>query len=427
LIVRGLTERLRSPGFTVKKSLIAVTIFGFLSVASTAEAKYASIIIDGDTGQVLQEANADDVNYPASLTKMMTLYLAFEALGDGRLKLDQQLIVSAHAANRAPSKLGLAPGESVAVRDLILGIVTKSANDAATVVAEGLAGGSEAVFAEHMTQKARKLGMKNTIFYNASGLPGRPENQTTARDLVTLARALYHDFPQDYHYFATREFSWRGATFANHNHLMNSFQGMDGIKTGYINASGFNLAASAKRDNRRLIGVVMGGESARTRDAHMAQLLNQAFASKRSGMMVASAEEPAASEDAPAAPVKKGIAARAVAALSPVGRAEAAPLANSNTLRKERTNRLQHWSVQLGAFTHHAAAEKAVAAVAKLPAAKGKPLQILDPAKTDTERLYRARLVNFTKPEATAVCKALHKRHLNCSVVPPLADKLASS
>src|ERR1700730_6325855 len=245
---------------------------------------------------------------------MMTLYLAFEALDNGQLKLDQKLLVSTHAASRAPSKLGLIPGDSVAVRDLILALVTKSANDAASVVAESL-GGNEISFAERMTQKARKLGMKNTVFHNASGLPD-PLNRTTARDLATLARALYRDFPDHYHYFSTREFVYHGTVHANHNHLMSSFQGMDGIKTGYINASGFNLAASAKRDNRRLIGVVMGGESARTRDAHMAQLLNQAFASKRSGMMVASAEEPAVSEDAPVAPVKKGIAARAVAALS---------------------------------------------------------------------------------------------------------------
>jgi len=423
--VRSLTRTLHKAGLALAKSAIIAIAIAVISASPEAQAKYASIIIDADTGEVLHEVNADSLNYPASLTKMMTLYLVFEAIDNGQLTLDQRLPVSAHAANRAPTKLGLQPGESVAVRDIILGLVTKSANDAAAVAAEGLAG-SENAFAERMTQKARRLGMKNTFFHNASGLPD-PMQKTTARDLATLARALYRDFPDHYHYFATREFVYHGAVHANHNHLMNSFQGMDGIKTGYINASGFNLAASAKRDNRRLIGVVMGGESARTRDAHMAQLLNQAFASKRSGMMVASAEEPAASEDAPAAPVKKGIAARAVAALSPVGRAEAAPLANSNTLRKERTNRLQHWSVQLGAFTHHAAAEKAVAAVAKLPAAKGKPVQILDPAKTDTERLYRARLVNFTKPEATAVCKALHKRHLNCSVVAPLADKLASS
>jgi D-alanyl-D-alanine carboxypeptidase len=273
-----------------------------------------------------------------------------------------------------------------------------------------------------MTQKARKLGMKNTVFHNASGLPD-PLNRTTARDLATLARALYRDFPDHYHYFATREFVYHGVVHANHNHLMSSFQGMDGIKTGYINASGFNLAASAKRDNRRLIGVVMGGQSARARDAHMAQLLNEAFASRRSNMMVAKAEEPADAESTPAVPAKRGIAARAVSALSPVSRAEAAPVSgDAGTLRKasERVRRLQHWSVQLGAFSHHAAAEKAVASVAKLSVAKGKPAVILDPAKTDTERLYRARLVNFTKQEANAVCSSLHKRHLKCSVVAPL-------
>jgi D-alanyl-D-alanine carboxypeptidase len=426
--VNSLTLTLRKTGLTLARSAIVAIGIAVLSASPQAQAKYASIIIDADTGEVLQEVNADSQNYPASLTKMMTLYLIFEALDNGQLKLDQRLPVSLHAASRAPTKLGLQPGETVAVRDIILGLVTKSANDAAAAAAEGLAG-SEVAFAERMTQKARRLGMKNTFFHNASGLPD-PAQKTTARDLATLAQALYRDFPDHYHYFATREFVYHGAVHANHNHLMSSFQGMDGIKTGYINASGFNLAASAKRDDRRLIGVVMGGESARTRDAHMAQLLNQAFASKRGGIMVASAEEPAVSEDAPVAPpVRKGMAARAVAALSPVGHAEAAPLAASSTLRKagDRSSRLQHWSVQLGAFTQHAAAEKAVAAVAKLPAAKGKAVQIVDPAKTDTERLYRARLVNFTKPEATSVCKALHKRHMNCSVVAPLADKLARS
>jgi D-alanyl-D-alanine carboxypeptidase len=419
--VHGLTRKLQNAGLAIAKLTIVGLAIGLLSTSPEAQAKYASIIIDADTGEVLHEVNPDGMNYPASLTKMMTLYLAFEALDSGQLKLDQKLPVSAHAASRAPSKLGLIPGDSVAVRDLILALVTKSANDAASVVAEGL-GGSETAFAERMTQKARKLGMKNTVFHNASGLPD-PLNRTTARDLATLARALYRDFPDHYHYFATREFVYHGVVHANHNHLMSSFQGMDGIKTGYINASGFNLAASAKRDNRRLIGVVMGGQSARARDAHMAQLLNEAFASRRGNMMVAKAEEPDDVESTPAVPAKRGIAARAVSALSPVSRAEAAPVSgDAGTLRKasERVGRLQHWSVQLGAFSHHAAAEKAVASVAKLPVAKGKAAVILDPAKTDTERLYRARLVNFTKKEANAVCSSLHKRHLKCSVVAPL-------
>jgi D-alanyl-D-alanine carboxypeptidase len=420
-MVVTLTRKLHNVGLAMAKLAIVGLTIALLSVIPGAQAKYASIIIDADTGEVLHEVNPDGMNYPASLTKMMTLYLAFEALDNGQLKLDQKLLVSSHAASRAPSKLGLIPGDSVAVRDLILALVTKSANDAASVVAESL-GGNEISFAERMTQKARKLGMKNTVFHNASGLPD-PLNRTTARDLATLARALYRDFPDHYHYFSTREFVYHGTVHANHNHLMSSFQGMDGIKTGYINASGFNLAASAKRDNRRLIGVVMGGESARARDAHMAQLLNDAFASRRSNMMVAKAEEPVDTDVTPAAPAKRGIAARAVSALSPVSRAEAAPLASdAGALRRpsDRVSQLQHWSVQLGAFSHHAAAEKAVASVTKLPVAKGKPVVILDPAKTDTERLYRARLVNFTKQEANAVCSSLHKHHLKCSVVAPL-------
>jgi len=192
-MVHGLTRKLQNAGLAMAKLAIIGLAIGLLSTSPEAQAKYASIIIDADTGEVLHEVNPDGMNYPASLTKMMTLYLAFEALDSGQLKLDQKLPVSAHAANRAPSKLGLVPGDSVAVRDLILALVTKSANDAASVVAEGL-GGSETAFAERMTQKARKLGMKNTVFHNASGLPD-PLNRTTARDLATLARALYRDFP----------------------------------------------------------------------------------------------------------------------------------------------------------------------------------------------------------------------------------------
>lgn len=419
-LVEGLTHKLHKAGCALAKLAILGSAIVLFSPSPEALAKYASIIIDADSGKVLEEVNADGMNYPASLTKMMTLYLAFEALDKGQLKLDQQLPISTHAANRAPSKLGLIPGETIAVRDLILALVTKSANDAASVVAEGL-GGSETAFAERMTQKARRLGMKNTTFHNASGLPD-PGNRTTARDLATLARALYRDFPEDYHYFSIREFVYHGAVHTNHNHLMSSFQGMDGIKTGFINASGFNLAASAKRDNRRLIGVVMGGTTAHARDVHMAQLLNEAFASRRGSVMEAKAEEPSESENTPDEPAKHGIAARAVAALSPVGRAEAAPLADTGTVGRAaaRAHHLKHWSVQLGAFSHHSAAEKAVAAVAKLPVAKGKSALILDPAKTDTERLYRARLVNFSKQEANAVCSKLHKRHLKCSVVAPL-------
>lgn len=266
----------------LRVQLAIFVVFAALAALSTGKAwaKYASIVIDAETGEVLHEANADDRNYPASLTKMMTLYLAFEALEQGRLELTTRLPVSKHAASRPPSKLGLAPGETISVRDVILALITKSANDAAVVMAEGIAG-SESAFAQRMTAKARELGMTNTTFRNASGLPHR-EQVTTARDLAKLSQALLKRFPKYYRYFSTEDFAYKGVVYHNHNRLMSRFEGMDGIKTGFIRASGFNLAASAMRDNRRLIGIVMGGQSARSRDIHMAELLENAFAGRSS-------------------------------------------------------------------------------------------------------------------------------------------------
>src|SRR5690349_8553764 len=253
----------------------------------------AAIVIDADTGRVLSEMNADAITYPASLTKMMTLYLTFEALNSGRLRLDQTLWVSGEAASKSPTKLHLAPGDAIPVQDLILGVVTKSANDAAAVLAEGMAG-SEAAFADRMTQKARQLGMVNTVYRNASGLPD-PEQRTTARDVAQLALALYHDFPREYRYFSTRQFFFRGRVILTHNHLLDWYEGADGIKTGYIGASGFNLAASAVRSGHRLIGVVMGGASAGSRDREMAGLLDQGFSEVGVGTttMVARRDTPA--------------------------------------------------------------------------------------------------------------------------------------
>jgi D-alanyl-D-alanine carboxypeptidase len=419
------------------KLMIAGTTMAILSMAPNAyAAKNAYIIIDGDSGEVLKEANADEPNYPASLTKMMTLYMLFEALDNGQLKLDQQIPVSAHAASRAPTKLGLMPGETVSVRDAMYGLVTKSANDAAAAVAEQLAG-SESNFADRMTQKARKIGMRNTVFYNASGLPNKPQNRTTARDLCVLARALYHDFPNHYKVFSTREFTFRGTTMANHNHLMDSYAGMDGIKTGYINASGFNLAASAVRNGHRLIGVVMGGPSARARDTQMAGLLNTGFVLAdrggpgKSKVMLAKstpaepvAEEPAPEEAAAAAAPNPSVAARAVAALSPIGQAEAAPVAAPRKVAAAP----ERWSIQVGAFSREAAADKAAQqALQKLPVRSGKSVAVLAPGKSDKERLYRARVVNFTKHEADHACSVLHRKHLKCTVVAPEAVRVASN
>ncbi|WP_227657532.1 D-alanyl-D-alanine carboxypeptidase family protein [Candidatus Magnetaquicoccus inordinatus] len=239
-------------------------------------ANYADLIMEARTGRILHATDPDELRHPASLTKMMTLYLAFQALKTGQLHLNQMLPVSQNAASQEPSKLGLRPGQQIRVEDALLGLVTKSANDATVVVAEAL-GGSEEQFARLMTNKARALGMKSTVFRNPSGLPN-PEQVTTARDMAILGYALIYHHPQFYPYFSRVGFTYAGIRHNNHNHLMKRYQGMDGIKTGYIRASGFNLVASTVREQTRLIGVVFGGRSAVSRDNKMASLLDQAFA-----------------------------------------------------------------------------------------------------------------------------------------------------
>lgn len=253
--------------------------FLLIIVTSTpvlAEGKYASIVVDAATGKVLEATNAQATRHPASLTKMMTLYLTFKALRQGKLRINQALPVSDYAAAQPPSKLGLVPGSAIRVRDAILALVTQSANDAAVVLAEAL-GGSEGAFARKMTEQARLLGMKQTYYRNASGLPD-DDQVTTARDTAILARSLYFNFPDYYRFFSTSSFAYRGVTHKNHNKLMNRYHGMDGLKTGYIRASGFNLAASAVRGKTRLIAVIFGGQSARERDRAMAALLDGTFA-----------------------------------------------------------------------------------------------------------------------------------------------------
>ena len=241
----------------------------------TSQPKYASIVIDAKTGEVLYEQSPDAHRYPASITKIMTMYLAFEQLSNGRLSLNDSLVVSPHAAAMAPSKLGIRQGGTISVADAMSAIAVKSANDMAVAMAEKM-GGSESRFAEMMTAKAKALGMNNTQFVNASGLPDTRQ-LTTARDIAILSRAVLRDYPQYYAYFGKREFTWKGQTTRNHNHLLGQMPGVDGIKTGFTNASGFNLAASAVRDNRRLIAVVLGGSSTAARDTHVADLLDAGF------------------------------------------------------------------------------------------------------------------------------------------------------
>jgi D-alanyl-D-alanine carboxypeptidase len=232
---------------------------------------FSSIIVDGNSGATLSANNPDASRHPASLTKIMTLYLLFERLDAGKMKLDTEMEVSEHASEQAPTKLGLRPGQTIRVEDAIKGLVTRSANDAAVVIAEAIAGG-EGDFAKLMTRKARALGMTRTVYRNASGLPD--DNQvTTARDQSTLGRAIQDRFPRYYRYFSTTAFNYRGHSIRNHNRLLGNVEGVDGIKTGYTRASGFNLVTSMRRGNRHLVGVVLGGRSGGSRDAAMRNLL----------------------------------------------------------------------------------------------------------------------------------------------------------
>src|SRR3954468_10787444 len=232
---------------------------------------FASIIVDGNSGATLSASNPDALRHPASLTKIMTLYLLFERLDSGKIKLDSEMSVSEHASEQAPTKLGLRPGGSIKVEDAIKGLVTRSANDAAVVIAETIAG-DEDDFAKLMTRKARSLGMTRTVYRNASGLPDS-DQVTTARDQSTLGRAIQDRFPRYYRYFSITAFNYHGHSIRNHNKLLGNVEGVDGIKTGYTRASGFNLVTSMRRGNRHLVGVVMGGRSGVSRDAIMRNLL----------------------------------------------------------------------------------------------------------------------------------------------------------
>ena len=242
------------------------------AAAESYQPSYASIVIDANSGAVMQATNADSPRHPASLTKIMTLYLLFERLEQGKIKLNTEMTASAHAATQAPSKLGLMPGQTIDVETAIRAIVTKSANDVAVIVAETLAG-EETEFAKLMTAKAHALGMKQTTYRNASGLPD-DQQTTSALDQAILGRAIQDRFPKYYPYFSTRTFAFHGKVVRNHNHLLGNVDGVDGIKTGYIHDSGFNIVTSVRRGNRHIVAVVFGGRTAEARDARMRSMID---------------------------------------------------------------------------------------------------------------------------------------------------------
>lgn len=429
---------------------LAVTVLAFAAPLRSAEAKYASIVIDAATGTVLHETNADTRNYPASLTKMMTLYLVFEALERGEITFNTKLKVSSKAAKQQPSKLNLKTGATISVEDAILALVTKSANDVAMVVAEGL-GKSEAGFAKLMNAKAKALGMTRTIFYNPHGLPDKRQ-LSTARDMATLSVALMRDFPQYYHFFATNNFTYKGKRYDNHNKLLASYSGVDGIKTGYTRASGFNISVSAVRDGRRLIAVVFGGKTSAARNSHASDLLDQAFVDasklplKAPPVVVTADYNPPAPPEKPSVLVDLASFAQGDAADDPVAaliRAEETQVAALPNVATDASPSgaivpplvpqpaaaapvppqslpLGSWAIQVGAFSQENSAwEAATSAGLYAPPQLDQARLWVMEVEGQNGRLYRARLGDLTEANAREACRLLTKQNVACLVVAP--------
>ncbi len=404
-------------------------------------AKDAYLIVDATSGRELASDRADELRHPASVTKLMTIYLTFSALDSGRLSLGDGLPVSVNALNAPPTKMGMTPGGTVNVRDATMALITRSANDAAVLLAEGLAGSEEA-FARLMTQKARQLGMSSTVFRNASGLPNS-EQVTTARDLAKLANALLRDYPHYYAIFSVQSYPYRGRTLENHNRMLGNYEGADGLKTGYTNASGFNLVMSAVRDNRRLIGVVMGGTSAAQRDRTMAALMDRGFtlasamqlspwtsirkpASARytaaqfdPGASFAEAYRPPAAaqpgQQQQVSPKYAGFVAPAPAKPATTAAFAAAPAAAPPVASD--TPALGSWVIQVGSFSDPQAAQAALErATAALPNARSASA-IVDEVQMANRVFHRARLINLSQEQAVEGCKRLEKRKVYCSAL----------
>ncbi|MBK7365644.1 MAG: D-alanyl-D-alanine carboxypeptidase [Nitrosomonas sp.] len=387
-----------------KKGLLVITLASLLMLFTEAQAnpRYAAIVVDATTGAVLHEENADEERYIASLTKMMTLYLLFEAIEQKRTSFDTGMRVSAFAASMPPTNIRLQAGNTLSVRDAIKALIVRSANDVAVVVAEALAG-SEARFSHLMTNKARQLGMSSTIFRNASGLPNR-EQVTSARDMSVLSTRLLKDFPQHYHFFSTQSFRHRGITYNSHNRLLRHFDGADGLKTGFIRASGFHLATSAKRDNHRLIAVVMGGETAASRDQRVAHLLNQNFALLAKGeanLIVHSAKK--------INPIDQPRVRTTIPAQRPT-------ILSSNQVTYPSTPRSisnRIWGIQLGSYSAHDRAHAQAKAATRW--APGEVTVTM--VEISNRKLYRAQLVGLQENQARSACQNLSRQGIDCMVV----------
>jgi D-alanyl-D-alanine carboxypeptidase len=366
-----------------------ITSFVALASVFTAthtSAKYASFVMNAETGQVLHAVNENTRNYPASLTKLMTLYLLFEALEKKEISFNSRLKISRKAANRPASKLGLKPGQTIKVKDAVMAIIVKSANDVASVVAENI-GGNERRFALQMTHKARNLGMTRTVFRNASGLPHRGQ-LSTAKDMAILTRAIINHFPQYYNLFSHRYFKFENRTYKSHNKVLKTFPGAEGMKTGYIRASGYNLVTTAKQNGKRIIGVVFGGKSSRLRNSHMKQLLTRAF---RLPNFYRTATKPYLRS-------RKN---------KRTAKVNTKPLKNT----KDRI-----WGIQVGAFYTRKPAFSIARTISKKYSKMlyGGKIKVMPLRKSGNRILFRARIIGIKKRNAYSTCRLLKKNRQPC-------------
>jgi len=422
-VIIDLFNVIKSYAFRLLKSntaLIPRNLFLFSSfllsliiLGSPANAKYASFVINENTKRIYHNTNADTRNYPASLTKIMTLYMVFDALESKKILMKTRLKVSKRASRQPPSKLYLSPGSTITVKDAIMALITKSANDVATVVAENL-GKSERNFAKLMTKKAKQLGMTRTTFKNASGLPNRGQ-LSTARDMATLAMAIRRNHPKFFKLFKTKHFVYQGTKYTNHNNLLGSYSGTDGIKTGYTSASGFNLVASVERNGQRIIGVVFGGKKARSRDRHMIKLLNRHFMTKPSKPLVRIAKP----SEIPLARPTISIVEKSVK--------------NFNippTIKLPTSDKEEDWFIQIGAFKNRLNAHKAARnarnmvpeQLANLPASLSKITRTSNKNNT-VEYLWRVRFIELAENQARSVCAELWTSGFSCIPLPANTDK----
>lgn len=411
------------------RGLAAATLaFALFLLPSAVSAKYAAIVIEEASGDVLHAVNPDTRHYPASITKLMTLYLLFEAIEANRYTIRSKLRVSARAARQPASKLGLRTGDRISVGDAILSLAVQSANDVAVVVAEAL-GGTERKFAGLMTAKAKALGMANTRFRNASGLPNRRQ-LTTARDVATLARAIRRDFPEYYPVFATRAFTYRGKRHLSHNRLLERYAGTDGLKTGYIRASGFNLVASAERAGTRLIAVVLGGRSPRARDLHAMGLLERGFEKATDGRYAAyrydrnirvSRGQTRVNERFK---IRRAHGARGrmrLARLTPPQRpAHLAANAQGSAGPKATGRAARAWAIQVGTFSHRTAAQVAAGrAIQDVPDLLEDGRVKIEPFAEAGGVHYRAHIERLDGPAAKRACVLLRGQKRDCLPVTP--------